>query len=371
MAKQVKIKKLLRTDDAFFSTSEKAYNFFLTHTRGFIYGACGLLLLFVVILVVVKIHDRNLEKAALATQEALTVTEPNGAVAALTAVIDQYPGSPSARVAALALVGAQVEAQNYAQAAATLEEFISSLKPGEESLKILTLVSLGQLYEDLNDLEKAGRNYRLAQAELQGVGSSIVPVESLKTEVAMSVARVQEAAGQIAESIQTYETLKLTYPNRGSFQDFLAQYRLAMLKASVPSSAVSSPPAATVNAAVNATTDNASANAADNATTDNAADNATTDNAAANATTDNAADDATTDNAAANATADNASANATADNAAANATTDKAATNATFSPNADNAAAPKATTSQASKPKPKAKAKPKARSKSQGSRSQR
>ncbi|MDR1576626.1 MAG: tetratricopeptide repeat protein [Deltaproteobacteria bacterium] len=229
--KQVDIKKLLRSDDAFLSTWERFQNYFLSHTRQFVLAALVLVLAVVAIVVVVNVRGSNQAKAAEAAQAAIAVLgqDPARAIPDLTAVIEQYPGSPSAQAATLALAQAQISTKNYAQAVEILEKFSESLPPGEERLKNLTLISLGQLYEELNNLDLASRNYRAAQALTKGADSLDSASGPIQSELTLSVGRILEATGKIEEAKRVYEAFRLTYPNRNSFQDVLAQYRLVTL----------------------------------------------------------------------------------------------------------------------------------------------
>jgi predicted negative regulator of RcsB-dependent stress response len=352
MAKQVKIKKLLKTEDAFLSTSERVYNFFLTHTNQFIFGALGLIVILAVILVIIQNRSSNLEKAAFASQEAMSVVDPEASIAALSSVIEKYPGAPSSRAATLALAAAQGKAKNFAQAAETLEGFVKTLKPGEDSLKALVLVSLGQYYEELGQLDKASANYRSAQALANEFANVSQAADSLKTELYVAIGRVQAAAGQIGDSASTYQSFRLAYPTRGSFLDFMAQHRLAVIAATSAKAApkVAESPAGSAPAGANAT---------DNSTAESAT--AATDNATSGANATAAADNATAESATGAtdiATAE--SATAAADNATAERVT--AATESEAESAAESAAAEPKAAKKPAKPKPKSKPKPKPKS---------
>ncbi|MDR1609193.1 MAG: tetratricopeptide repeat protein [Deltaproteobacteria bacterium] len=259
--KQVNIKKLLRTEDAFLTTSERAYNYYLTHTRQFILGAVGFVIIVAAFFIFVNVRNNNLLKAAEASQAAIASPDPGSAILALGEVIEKYPSSPSARAATLALAQAQAEAKNYAQAVEILEKFVADLKPWESGLKNLALISLGQLYEEQNDLDKASRNYRAAQALAKGTSSSDQGDAAIQSELTLSIGRVLEAVGQKDEAKKVYDSFYLTYPNRGSVQDYLAQYRLASLTLATPvattSPAVEAVPLANDSPADNSSRDNA------------------------------------------------------------------------------------------------------------------
>ncbi|MDR2421916.1 MAG: tetratricopeptide repeat protein [Deltaproteobacteria bacterium] len=345
MAKQIKIKKLLRGDDAFLTTSEKAYNFFLTHTRYFVWGAVALILVVGVVLIVAQVRASGLKKAAEASGTAIALEDSGGAqsISALSEVIEEHPSSPSARAATLALVRALAASKNYALAAETLEGFVDSLRPGENSLKALALISLGQLYEELNDLSKASNNYRAALALVQKDGQASPSEAPMQSELTQAVGRVLLASGQIEASKKVYEAQRLLYPNRASFQDYLVQYRLAGLTApSVPAV-----PTAAGDSPASPSTDNAPTAAGDSP---------------ASLPTDNASAVAATDNASAVAAADNST--AAADNATVAADNSTAAAGAAISPAAAKEAADPKSQPKAKASQPKPKAKPKAKAKS-------
>jgi tetratricopeptide (TPR) repeat protein len=297
MAKQVHIKKLLRSEDAFMSTSDRAYNFFLTHTRQIILSAVGLVLVVAIFLIVIHVREINAQKAAEESQEALAIEDPGSSVMALSAIIEKYPGSPSAKVASLALAENLIANKSYPQAAENLEKFIAELGPGDEVMRVFTHITLGQVYEELNDLDKASRNYRTAQALVREEGTMEQMSLSLQSELGIAVGRVLKASGQTEQSRQAYNTVLLMNPQRNSVLDSLAKFSLAEL---------GPPPSGQTNAAV---TQAATPAGAENGSAVNAASAGTDGNVSAAAEGGNV----TADNAS-NVTADNAS-NVTADNA--------------------------------------------------------
>ncbi|MDR1085744.1 MAG: hypothetical protein LBP22_13060 [Deltaproteobacteria bacterium] len=325
MAKQVNIKKLLRTEDAFLTTSERAYSFFLTHSRQIILAVVGLAALAGLILIISHVRASNLRVVAEQSSEALSVEDPGSSLLALNEILEKHPDSPASRAAILGLVELQTGTKDYAQAITNLEKFVGGLNQASSAERIISQLALGQLYEEVNNLDEAQKNYRTVQSLIRSEGGGLDPLERpLQSELAMSLARVMGKSGQTDQSRQGYETVLMMNPNRNTVQDIMARYALAQL-GPVQAQAVS-PVAPAANAAsVSATP---SANVSANAAADEAADasaNAKAGGVPANVTSDNTSAGVTSDNASVNAADGNTSANVTSENASANVTSDNAA----------------------------------------------
>ncbi|MDR1395679.1 MAG: tetratricopeptide repeat protein [Deltaproteobacteria bacterium] len=274
MAKQVHIKKLLRSEDAFLTTSERAYNFFLLHTRHFAAGAVILAVVLAAILIGRQVYLSNLKEAAQASQAAMFQPDPASAVQDLTEVLEKYSDTVPSRPALLTLSQAQYEMQEYAQAAENLEKALVSISPDSDSLQAQIHLSLGQCYENLGNFEKAIQNYRTAQALIIGAGSvdldaALFPASG---EASMDLARAYAQTGQLEQARQSYENILLQGGGVLSYRRIQIGVILAQMAAAAAESSGS--PAAGDNTAAGpvpaAAGDNASAAPAQAASGDNA-----------------------------------------------------------------------------------------------------
>ena len=212
------IRDLLKEKDAFFTTSERIFEFALRHTRPLIFGAAAAVL--AVLGVVAYVHSqRKAEEAALAAyEEALTMAAP---AAALEKLLAEHPGRKAGRLAALALIRLHSEAGAPEKALPLAENLLQTLKPAEMSLRPLLLENLGGLYEVVRDYPRAAQSY---QALLDWPPLA----DSYKPTLLLALGRVQGAAGQPETAALTYENLMRSFPD--SYPALLARARLSVLK---------------------------------------------------------------------------------------------------------------------------------------------
>jgi predicted negative regulator of RcsB-dependent stress response len=215
------IRDLLKEKDAFLTTSEKIFEYFLRHTKA-VAGGAAVLVLAVIVGVVYVNHQREAEAEAVESYDrALALSAPEATIAALEKVRTDFPDRQAARLAALALVGLYAEARAPEKALPLAENFIQTLRPAEISLKPLLLDNLGGLYETVRDYPQAVRSY-------QAILESRPLDENLRQNTLMALGRVQAAAGAKEAAVQAYEELLNVSPN--SFKAYLAQAHLAELK---------------------------------------------------------------------------------------------------------------------------------------------
>jgi tetratricopeptide (TPR) repeat protein len=229
MSNKVHIKQLLRTSDAFLTTSEKIYAFYQVHTKPILIALGALILAAAAALVFWHIRESRNEASASALFRATSVEVPSAVLPALEKVRADYPGSPAARLAAFAMVPELSRLGRYAEAAATLADLADSPSPGEDSLRPLIFSNLGGLYEDAGDPESALRSYKTALALAEAAGG---PPESatgpFKSQVMNSVARLSAELGQTDEAKRLYRQLAARYP--ATIRGFAAKYKLALLE---------------------------------------------------------------------------------------------------------------------------------------------
>ena len=223
------IKDLLTEQDAFLSTSEKALEFFLCHTRGIIVAGVAVFVGIIAIAFYFN-YQANVEvQVTMAYEDALALnfvgqTDLAIPILALEKIKKDYATYKVGRLAAFDLVGLYGANGELEKAQAQAEELLHSLKDVEASFKPLLLNSLGSLYEANGDYLKAIKSYEVLL-------TLVANNPTLKENVMVSLARVQVAAGQKDEAIRQYKGIIAFYPT--SFNAFLANYYLAKLKGEV------------------------------------------------------------------------------------------------------------------------------------------
>lgn len=223
-ADQKPIHDLLRQKDAFLTTSEKIYEYFLRHTKGV--ATLAALAALVIIGAALYRHYQQLaeEKAVVAYEQAVEVPEGEGQAQAIIARLEevrrQYAGRKAARLAEYDLLHLYSLEGDLDKAAALGERLLQTLKAAEVSLKPLLLNTLGGLYESKKDFVLAAKSYEaiLAIPRLE---------DNFKPDVLLSLGRAYGSAGQKNEAIRHYETLINQYPQ--SYQAYQANIKLAEL----------------------------------------------------------------------------------------------------------------------------------------------
>jgi hypothetical protein len=220
------IRDLLQEKDAFLTTSEKAFEYILRHTKAFITAAVAVVLCIVALAVYTKYQKSAEVESTLAFEQALELatSQPDDTEAGLSAlekVRGDYQGRQGSRLAAYALVNIYATRKEADKALPLAENLLQTLKPSEISLKPLLLNSLGGLYESSQDFQRASKSYEaiLALTNLE---------PALRMETLMALGRVKAAAGQKDEAIEFYQTVIKDFPL--SFKSYLANAKVAELK---------------------------------------------------------------------------------------------------------------------------------------------
>jgi tetratricopeptide (TPR) repeat protein len=231
MAKKVHIKTLLRSNDAFLTTSERVYNYYLSNTRK-IWIVAGIAVAVVIsVLVLRHVHDARLASGVAAFNRAVEAPDPGLALSGLEDVAKRYSGTPAARQARFAMVSSHLAEGRVDEAIPILEDLSKTLTTAEESLKPLIRSTLAGLYEDKGRFEEALALYRECLSLARAVPSTQASV-AFQTELLNSIARVAQAVGRPAEAVEAYEALLALAPN--SYRSFGAQVRLSKLAAASP-----------------------------------------------------------------------------------------------------------------------------------------
>ncbi len=220
------IRDLLREKDAFLTTSEKAYEYLLRHTKAFITAAVTVAVVIVGVAIYVKYQAGAEEEATQAYEKAMELAvgqggEMEAGIKALEQVRTERAGRKAARLAAMALVSLYGGHGQPEKALPLAENLLQTLPPAEISLKPLLLNALGGLYEASGDYVKAGKSYEA----ILGLG---LLEPNLKQDTLLALGRVNTAAGGKDEAVKNYEALIREFPQ--SFKAFWANSKLAELK---------------------------------------------------------------------------------------------------------------------------------------------
>jgi predicted negative regulator of RcsB-dependent stress response len=218
------IKDLLAEKDAFLTTSDKIYEYFLRHTKGFIIGAVAIAALIFAWAAYDRYEVSAEETATAAYEDALeTMAEaPDQAAEALEAVRADFAGRKASRMAAYALVGIYSAQSENSQALAIAEELLRTLPPAEAALKPALLGDLAGLYE-------AEKKYDLASATYESILDMGIAQPHLRRDTLMSLGRVNAVRGNKEEAIGNYQALINEFP--GDMKAYMANSILAALTA--------------------------------------------------------------------------------------------------------------------------------------------
>jgi tetratricopeptide (TPR) repeat protein len=231
MAKKVSIKKLVRTNDAFLTTSDKIWNYVQGNKKKIIIWASALVAIFLIVIIVKSVHDSKLENALAAYQQAITITSIEPQKEALIQVRTDYAGTPADRLAAYALLDLALTTNSFDEAVTLGEQLLQSLPKAEEHVRPLLMETLGGLYEEKGQPSEALAQYKAAitlveplAARPEGNASANAYLSGLYT----SLSRVALATGQIDEARVALENIIFRAPN--TQQAFQAQIKLASIE---------------------------------------------------------------------------------------------------------------------------------------------
>ncbi|MDR0356224.1 MAG: hypothetical protein LBJ64_10920 [Deltaproteobacteria bacterium] len=226
MAKQVSIKTLLRTNDAFLTTSEKALKYFQSHTKLIVALAAALILVLTAALTVRHVHRSDMAKAMAAYHQTAVLTDQNERAAALQKIREDYADSPASRQAAFSLLNVYLAEKKLDEAIGLSEELLKNLTPSEDSLKPLLLNVLGGLHEEKGQPAEALAQYKAA---LQLIDPEAISfgASAYAAELNFAIGRTALAIGDAAEAQKAFENIVLQTPN--SMRAYSAQVKLAQL----------------------------------------------------------------------------------------------------------------------------------------------
>ena len=260
MPKKVSIRTLLRTDDAFMSTSDRIYNYYLANSKKIWMIVAAIAAAALLVLLVKHFHDARLIKATEAFHQAAALGDPAQSALNLTQVAKDYSGTPAARQASFALVSNHLAGGNVAEALPILEDLSQSLTPGEESLKPLIQSTLASLYEESGQAERALTSYRGALDLVRQ--SPMTPAnQSFQAELLTAIGRVNLSLDRPQDAARAYEELLILAPD--GYRAYVAQTKLAELTTAAPpqTPAATEPEAASPAAPGDASAENAEASA--------------------------------------------------------------------------------------------------------------
>jgi predicted negative regulator of RcsB-dependent stress response len=251
MPKKVSIKNLLRTDDAFLTTTDRAYSYYLANSKKIWLSLAIAAVLVLIGLLFKHFHDARLSKATEAFHQAAAQADPGQSAEELTKVAQDYSGTPGARQASFALVANYLAENRAAEALPVLENLSQTLTPGEQSLKPLIQSTLASLYEEGGQAERALEVYQTALELVRQ--SPLTPAsQSFQAELLSSIGRVSLSLGRPQQAMKAYEELLGLAPD--GYRAYAAQLKLAALTdgpapgAQPPAPAASEPAPASLEA---------------------------------------------------------------------------------------------------------------------------
>lgn len=217
------IKDLLAEKDAFLTTSDRLYEYFLRHTKGFIILGALVAALIIAWAAYNKYEEGAELTATAAYEEALDAleTSPDEAIEKLEAARAGFKGRHAARMAAYTLVSIYSAKNENAKALAVAEELMRTLPPLEAPLKPALLADLAGLYE-------AEKKYEEAAATYQSILDLGIPQPHLRRDTLMGLGRVNTLLGKNEEAMNNYQTVVTEFP--GDLKAYMANSFLVALK---------------------------------------------------------------------------------------------------------------------------------------------
>jgi predicted negative regulator of RcsB-dependent stress response len=232
MAKKVSIKKLVKEQDAFFSITDRIYNFYLDNSKRILIAAALVVVIVVAVIVFLSVGDSRRKEASLAYFSAIDQYDPGRTLAAMEKVREEWSGTPSDRAAAYMMVDSYVKLERFQEGRDLLTELYKTLPQGEESLRVLIANYLGGLSEELGDNE-AALAYYLESNRL--AAQSVAPpqvTEPFRRTLLSSVARTYLALGQLEDAKTTLNQLSAGFPD--TVEGLMAELRLRELAKAAP-----------------------------------------------------------------------------------------------------------------------------------------
>jgi predicted negative regulator of RcsB-dependent stress response len=203
------IKDLLAEKDAFLTTSDKMYEYFLRHTKAFIIAAVAIAAVIIAWAAYNKYELSAEQTAAAAYENALEAVAGSldQGAGALEAVRADFPGRKASRMAAYTLVSLYSAQNENAKATALAEELLRTLPPAENALKPVLLVNLAGLYE-------AEKKYDEAAATYESISNLGISQPDLRLNSLMSLGRINAARGQKEAAIKNYQDIIAEFPEK-------------------------------------------------------------------------------------------------------------------------------------------------------------
>lgn len=235
------IKDLLSEKDAFLTSSDRIYEYFLRHTKAFIIAAV-LAAVVVIAWAAYSKYETAAEAEAMAAYETALdamAESPDKAAEALEAVRTDFAGRAAARAAAYTLVSLYSAKDDNARALSLAEELMRSLPATENALKPALLNDLAGLYE-------AEKKYDEAAATYDSILNLGVALPQLRRDTLMSLGRVNTARGNKEEAMNNYQAVINEFPN--DMKAYMANSLLAALKGEPQAFPGSIPPEALAQA---------------------------------------------------------------------------------------------------------------------------
>ncbi|MBW2087275.1 MAG: tetratricopeptide repeat protein [Deltaproteobacteria bacterium] len=226
--KKLTRKELLSQSDEFMTQTQRVISFVGRHPGKFIIGAAAALALLLTVMGIKVYMDRHTGQALAAYSEALAQAnrlksrDNKGAGEEIEAVLDalervstKYARTTPGRLVLLDLGTLYFHLKRYDEARYTYKKCLKVLKPEEESLRPFILDSLAYTYEAQN---------KLTEAAAQWEEIVRLPGNLLKEEAFLSLGRVYEALNEPEKAGEAYRQLIDRFPDSPHFS--LASFKL-------------------------------------------------------------------------------------------------------------------------------------------------
>ncbi|MDR1313870.1 MAG: hypothetical protein LBQ12_09275 [Deltaproteobacteria bacterium] len=241
MSSKVRLKDLLREKDAFQSTTDRIYNFYLSHTNAVLLGGLAVILVALGVAAAVAITNSRSQKASEAYFLAYDPASPEKTLAAMAEVRGKQGNSKAGRLAGYAMVDAYIGLDRYQEARELADSLAAALPEPERSLAPIVYNLQGALAEQTGDLAAALGHYERAwqavEAPVKGPdGRPVVdPLfyqasSPFRMEILNARARVTLALGRADEARLAYQEMENRFP--GTPRAYAAAYKIYQIDAS-------------------------------------------------------------------------------------------------------------------------------------------
>jgi predicted negative regulator of RcsB-dependent stress response len=200
--KKISRKELLKKPDEFITVSTRTLNWVKENYLKAIWVGSGVVLLLVLYFGYSAYRNRQERLSHEKYFSSLEVMDPDQKLKQIEEIIRDYPGTKAAQASWVEAGHLYYQKKDFTRAVSSYQ---SALKNGKfyPTFNTLILSNLAYAYEQKGDLQQAAKTL---SAITQG------PVNLLKEDSLLSLARVYQKMGQKAEAKTTYQTFLKSFP---------------------------------------------------------------------------------------------------------------------------------------------------------------